>query len=185
MLISNMCGLVKFFSTCHREEKLARYHHECLIKENKMGKGIYFFRCAECGTRNKIPEKKIGVSATCGKCKTTMKTEELLNDKPVVITAVNFNEKVIKSPLPVLLDCWAPWCGPCKMMAPVLDELASEWRGRVRVCKLEVDGNPDVAARFQIQSIPTMIILDRGVEKETMIGALPKQQIIMKMAPYL
>ncbi|MFO7557594.1 MAG: thioredoxin [Desulfobacterales bacterium] len=150
-----------------------------------MEQGIYFFRCAECGTRNKIPEAKIGVRATCGKCKTEMNTEELLNDKPMVITAVNFNEKVIKSPLPVLLDCWAPWCGPCKMMAPVMDELASEWKGRARVCKLEVDENPDVAARFRIQSIPTMIILDRGVEKETMIGALPKQQIKMKMAPYL
>jgi len=150
-----------------------------------MGEKTYFFRCAECGTRNKIPEEKVGANAKCGKCKAAMKTEELLNDKPVIITAANFNEMVIKSPLPVLLDCWAPWCGPCKMMAPVLDELASEWKGRVRVCKLEVDGNPDVAARFQIQSIPTMIILDRGVEKETMIGALPKQQIKMKMAPYL
>jgi len=150
-----------------------------------MEKGFYFFRCAECVMRNKIPEEKIGISAKCGKCKATMNTGELLNDKPIEVTAADFSEKVVKSPLPVLLDCWAPWCGPCKMMAPVMDELASEWKGRVRVCKLEVDGNPDIASRFQIRSIPTMIILDRGVEKETMIGALPKQQIKIKMAPYL
>ncbi len=145
----------------------------------------HLFRCPECGTRNKIPGEKIGIHATCGKCKAVMNTIELLEDKPILVTDADFHVMVEKSPLPVLLDCWAPWCGPCKMMGPVFDELAREWKGRVRVCKINMDENPIIAGRFQVQSIPTILILDRGIQKDLMIGAMPKQQIMAKMASYL
>jgi thioredoxin 2 len=150
-----------------------------------MEKSNYLFRCSECGTRNKIPMEKIGVRAACGKCKAIMNTAELLEDKPVIVTDGNFHDKVEKSPLPVLLDCWAPWCGPCKMMGPVFDELAREWKGRVRVCKINIDENQVIAGRFQVMSIPTILVFDRGIQKDSMIGAVPKQQIITKMASYL
>ena len=150
-----------------------------------MKKDNYLFRCPECGTRNNIPAAKIGTKAACGKCKAVMNTAELLEDKAVTVTDGNFHTKVLKSPLPVLLDCWAPWCGPCKMMGPVLDELAREWKGRVRVCKVNIDENQMTANRFQVQSVPTLLVFDRGIQKDSMIGAVPKHQIVTKMASYL
>jgi len=145
----------------------------------------YIIRCAACGTRNKIPADKVNAAGKCGKCGMLLKTDDLLTDKPFVATDNSFNDLVRQSPLPVLLDCWAPWCGPCKMMGPVMDQLAKEWRGRVRICKLNVDENQKTAAMFQIRSIPTILIFDGGKLKETLVGALPKQQIVQAMAEFL
>jgi len=145
----------------------------------------YLIRCASCRTKNRIPSDKAGMIAKCGKCGAAINTEELLIDNVVIVTDKDFDKWVIRSPLPVLIDCWAPWCGPCKMIGPIIEELASEYRGRVRVCKLNVDENPQVSSRFQIKSIPTMLIFDNGQLKESLVGALPKQQIVQKMALYL
>jgi len=144
----------------------------------------YLIRCASCRTKNRIPSDKAGMIAKCGKCGSSINTEELLIDNVVIVTDEDFDKWVIRSPLPVLIDCWAPWCGPCKMIGPVIEELASEYRGRARVCKLNVDENPQVATRFQIKSIPTMLIFDNGQLKESLVGALPKQHIVQKMAQY-
>ncbi len=145
----------------------------------------YIIRCAACGTRNKIPADKAGVAGKCGKCGALLKTDDLLTDKPVVITDADFDSRVLKSPLPVLVDCWAPWCGPCKMIGPVMEQLAGQWRGRVRICKLNVDENQKTAAMFQIRNIPTMLIFDGGRRKDTLVGALPKQQIVQAMKRFL
>ena len=102
-------------------------------------------------------------------------------------SAETFADDVIQASMavPVIVDFWAPWCGPCKMMGPVFDQLAYEWQGRIRLCKLNVDENPQTAARFQTRSIPTLLVFDNGLLKDTMIGALPKHQIVQKMAAYL
>ncbi len=85
-----------------------------------------------------------------------------------------FEEEVIKSDLPVLVDFWAPWCGPCRMMAPVLEEAAAEWSGRVKVCKMNVDEQQAVARRLEIQSIPTIILFKGGEAVKRLVGARPK-----------
>lgn len=145
----------------------------------------YLLRCPSCGTKNRIPARRAGDIATCGKCRNSFNTADAFTDKPVIVTDSDFETKVVKSPLPVLLDCWAPWCGPCRMIGPIIEELALQWKGRIRVCKLNSDENPQISERFQIRSIPTLLIFDKGQVKDSLVGAVPKQQIIRKMAAYL
>ena len=92
-----------------------------------------------------------------------------------------FAAEVERSPLPVLLDMWAPWCGPCRMIAPVLEELAKEMAGRVRVAKLNVDENPAIATRFNVMSIPTLLVLKDGREVERIVGVQPKTEILRRL----
>ena len=145
----------------------------------------YTLRCQSCGTKNRIPDEKAGQTAKCGKCGSHVETTTLLISSPVAIGDHDFHEQVLQSQLPVLIDCWAPWCGPCKMIGPIMDELAAQWKGKVRICKLNVDENPQTAAKFQIRSIPTLLIFDNGKLKDTMVGAFPKQQISQAVAPFL
>ena len=85
----------------------------------------------------------------------------------------------------VLVDCWAPWCGPCKMVAPVLDQLASEYAGRIKIAKLNVDENPMTASQYGIQSIPTMLLFKNGNQIDKLVGALPKQEIVRHLRTVL
>jgi thioredoxin len=97
------------------------------------------------------------------------------------VTDANFQAEVEQSPLPVLLDMWAPWCGPCRMISPVVDELAKELAGRLRVAKLNVDENPATAARFNIQSIPALLVLKGGREIDRIVGVQPKSEIARRL----
>jgi thioredoxin 2 len=142
-------------------------------------------RCDSCGTKNRIPMSKAGMKPVCGKCKAPLDLSQIGADRPVNVTDASFESEVIKSPLPVLLDCWAPWCGPCRMVAPVLEELAGQWQGRIKVAKLNTDENPTVAARYQIRSIPTLLVFHQGQLRDTMVGALPKAEIERRMASFL
>jgi thioredoxin 2 len=118
-----------------------------------------------------------GLRPVCGRCKTALAFE----NKPVTVTDANFVAEVERSPLPVLLDMWAPWCGPCVMLAPVIEELAAEMAGRVRVAKLNVDENPATAARFGVQSIPTLLLLKDGRELDRIVGVQSKAAIVQRI----
>lgn len=101
--------------------------------------------------------------------------------KTVTITDDNFENEVINSDLPVLIDFWAVWCGPCKIIAPVVEQLAEEYDGKLKVGKLDVDSNQQTSIKYGVRSIPTLLLFKNGQVKDTIIGAVPKQQIVQKI----
>lgn len=103
----------------------------------------------------------------------------------IVVTDEDFDEKVLKSESPVLVDFWADWCGPCHVVAPVLEEIAREKEGSLTIAKLDVDGNPEIARRYGILSIPSMLLFVDGVEKRRIIGARGKGQILGELQEFL
>lgn len=100
-----------------------------------------------------------------------------MNANIVHVTDASFDEEVLKSSLPVLVDYWAEWCGPCKMIAPVIDEIAHEYVGRLKVCKMDVDANNETPARYAIRGIPTLMVFSNGNLEATKVGALSRSQL--------
>ncbi|NKB70878.1 MAG: thioredoxin [Candidatus Latescibacteria bacterium] len=100
---------------------------------------------------------------------------------PIAVTDDNFAAEVLQSDVPVLVDFWAAWCGPCRMIAPFVEQIAGEYEGRAKVCKLDVDTAQKTAGEFGIRSIPTLLIFKEGKVSDQLIGAVPKQQIVDKL----
>lgn len=137
-------------------------------------------RCPHCGVANRVPAERLqaGAQPVCGRCKTPLSVP---GSGLTVVTDATFGEEVERSPVPVLLDLWAPWCGPCRYLSPVVEELAIELAGRVRVAKMNIDDNPSTAARFGVQSIPTLLVLKGGREVDRIVGVQPKQAILQRV----
>lgn len=113
----------------------------------------------------------------CGQCKAALELDAM----PVTVTDATFAELVEQSQLPVVVDMWAPWCGPCRMLAPILDEVAVELAGRLRVAKLNVDENPHSAARFEARQIPLLVIFRGGREVDRVVGLMPKAALVSRL----
>ena len=145
--------------------------------------------CPKCGTKNRVDEQAAEVSQpVCGKCGAKLPSASgEFNSKPQAVTDATFASDVIdaSSSLPVLVDAWAEWCGPCRMIAPALDQLAAESGGRYKIAKLNVDENPRTAAQFSIRSIPTLLIFKNGQLVDQIIGAQPKQVIAARLGSQL
>ena len=140
--------------------------------------------CGHCGAKNRVDETRLANSeAKCGRCGEKLEASASEQDsKPFTITDQTFEREVLQATgRPILVDCWAPWCGPCRMIAPVLDQLAAESQGNYRIAKLNTDENPQVSSRFQISSIPTMLIFKDGKLIDRLIGAQPKQTIAERL----
>ena len=146
---------------------------------------LFLVRCISCGAKNRVPENKMGGTARCGKCREPIETQGLLSGKSVMVEDKDFEAKVLKSPVPVLLFAFADWCPSCRSVAPAMEELARDWKGKARVAKTNVDRSPAIANRFNIMSVPTMIFFDNGQARDRLTGAVPKLQIARKMAPFL
>lgn len=105
--------------------------------------------------------------------------------KPLEITDSNFESEVLKSDLPVLVDFWAVWCGPCRAIAPIVEQLAGEFSGKMKVGKLDVDNNPDAAVNYGVRSIPTLLLFKNGKVVETIIGAVQKPNLLSRINPHI
>ncbi len=133
-------------------------------------------KCRHCGTRNRIPVARLKDGPRCGRCKQSFPPIATPN-RPVIVSDRTFADEVVASPLPVMLDCWAAWCAPCGAMAPILEDLAKRFTGRLKVAKLNVDQNPVTASRYSIMSLPTLLFFRDGHVVDTAAGALPRQEI--------
>jgi thioredoxin 2 len=146
---------------------------------------IYKLRCSQCGVKNRVPAARLEASPTCGKCRTVLDTSAVHGPQPIIVTDGAFEREVLRSPLPVLMFAWAPWCPTCVAVQSVIEQFGAETKGRVRVGKLNVDANPGLADRFSIMSVPSLFIFDNGELKERLAGALQKHELMLKMAAYV
>jgi len=142
--------------------------------------------CPQCGAKNRVDDHaSLDKQPVCGRCATKLPDAAAASDgKPQIVTDTTFANDVVaaSSSQPVLVDAWAEWCGPCRMVAPVLDQLAAESGGRYKIAKLNVDENPRTAAQFNIRSIPTLLIFKNGKLVDQIVGVQPKQAIAARLA---
>ena len=132
--------------------------------------------CPHCATTNRVPDARLTEDPVCGRC-----GKALLDGHPVELSDANFEAVTSKTELPVVVDFWAPWCGPCRMMAPNFEQAAKQLKGRAMLVKVNSDENPRSASRFAIRSIPTMVMLRGGNEAKRMSGALQTGQIVSRV----
>ncbi len=144
--------------------------------------------CPNCGAKNRVDERAAATKQpVCGRCGTKLPSPSSTTDDghPVELTDANFASFLAGAgEKPVLVDCWAAWCGPCRMLAPTIDALAGESAGRWIVAKLDTDRHPQTAARFQISSIPTLLIFKQGRLVDQLVGLQPKPAIEARLAQH-
>jgi thioredoxin 2 len=140
--------------------------------------------CSKCGASNRIPKSRAGRKAFCGKCHAPIGTVGP-QTHPVSASDANFSNEVLNSPDTVLVDFWAPWCGPCRTVSPILDNLAMKYAGRLKVVKVNVDENPVTASRYGIRSIPNLVLFKKGNVIKTIIGAQPQEELERHLAEVL
>jgi thioredoxin 2 len=128
--------------------------------------------CAACNATNRVPTKRLGDKPKCGKCK-----EQILQAHPIELTEGNVSAVLNGNSVPVLVDCWAPWCGPCRSFAPVFEQATQQLEPRLRFAKLNTEAEQQLGGAWGIQSIPTLILFRNGEELARMSGALPLGQL--------
>lgn len=136
--------------------------------------------CPHCLSVNNVPQKESYKKANCGKCKNS-----LLDTKPIELTEANFDEVLVNSDIPVIIDFWAPWCGPCKMMGPIFEKTATNFPLKTLFVKVNTENEQNLGARFGIRSIPTLMIFKNGKEVHQVAGALDETNLNRLVTQFL
>ena len=133
--------------------------------------------CPQCGAKNRLKAAPPDQIPICGKCKGSL---------PWIVTGTDISfRKELETSTPVLVDFWAGWCAPCRMTAPVLEDVARDKAGQVKVVKINIDQNPTTATQYHVQSIPTLILFKNGRPVETLVGAMSKDALLQRLSPHL
>ena len=138
--------------------------------------------CPHCGKTNRLPAERVGQHPDCGAC-----GQPLFQGKPIEMDDARFQDYLRRTDLPVVVDFWASWCGPCRMAAPVLEKIADEYEGRLKVCKVNIDDNRQIAMQYHIMSIPTMLLFKDGERVDQITGVTPnfESDLKRKIEPYV
>lgn len=133
--------------------------------------------CNFCGAKNRVPTHRLRDRAVCGRCKRPISLDTQYPHYPVVISDQTFEKDVLKFPGPVVVYYWASWCGYCRQLTPIIEQLAREYAGRLKFTKLILDQNPVMASQYGVQSVPTLILFNRGRQVDRIVGTVPKEEI--------
>ena len=142
-----------------------------------MNSGSWIVLCPRCGAKNRVPKERQGDRAVCGKCRAPLPFAAAFPDHAVEVSDWSFQNEVLDFPGPVLMEFFAPWCGHCQRLSPVLDQVASEYAGRLKVAKLNIDENASTPSRYAVQGVPTMLFFKGGQPVNRLVGGQSKGEI--------
>ncbi len=150
-----------------------------------MNSGNLIVKCAQCGTKNRVPMSKAGDRPVCGRCKTPLRTAGGYPDRIVEVNDMTFPGEVLSFTGPVVAYMWAPWCGHCARLNPVMEQIASDYAGKIKFTRLNIDQNRTTASRYNVQSVPTIFLFRNGSQLNRLAGALPRAEIEKYLQPLM